>query len=149
MFRVLEEISVIGTMAVYESQADVSKYVPRQWCDFRATQPALSSSVAFYGASPCTDDRKIHYLTGVAGEDQQSSMGGERLTLEAGEYAVVRVLDASLLRNTWTWLLGEWLPASGRREKHAPEFEKFTGITEFGAPIAPIEIGIPLEPLSI
>ena len=55
-------------------------------------------------------------------------VGGERLTLEAGEYAVVQVNDTALLRDTWTWLLGHWLATSGRREKHAPEFERFTSI---------------------
>jgi predicted transcriptional regulator YdeE len=73
-------------------------------------------------------------------------VGGERLTLEAGEYAVVRVNDAALLRDAWIWLLRDWLPTSGRREKNAPEFERFTSISEAGTPIGPVEIWIPLEP---
>jgi AraC family transcriptional regulator len=75
-------------------------------------------------------------------------MTGEHLTLEAGEYAVVRVDDAALLRDTWIWLLGSWLPVSGRREKNAPEFERYTSISEVGTPIGPVEIWIPLEPLA-
>jgi AraC family transcriptional regulator len=70
---------------------------------------------------------------------------GERLTLEAGEYAVVRVDDPASLRETWVWLLRNWLPASGRREKNAPEFERFTEISEEGLPVGPVEIWIPLE----
>lgn len=102
--------------------------------------PALGSNSPSYGASPCTGDRKIHYLTCIAQQGREGSISGERLTLEAGEYAVVRVDDAALLRDTWIWLLGSWLPTSGRREKNAPEFEKFTGISEVGIPIGPIEI---------
>jgi predicted transcriptional regulator YdeE len=79
---------------------------------------------------------------------QEASISGERLTLEAGEYAVVRLEDAALLRETWTWLLESWLPTSGRREKNAQEFERFTGISEIGCPIGPVEIWIPLEPLA-
>jgi AraC family transcriptional regulator len=148
VFRTIEDVLLIGTMSIYDSQAQASQDIPRQWREFRLTHPALGSRSKFYGASPCTSDRKIHYLTGVAQESPESLIGGERLTLEAAEYAVVRVNDTALLRDTWTWLLKNWLPASGRREKHAPEFERFTGISEAGSPIGPVEIWIPLEPLA-
>ena len=148
VFRTIEDVLLIGTMAIYASQAEASQQIPRQWRAFRQGHPALGSSSTFYGASPCTGDRKIHYLTGVAQESPDSVIDGERLTLEAGEYAVIQVNDTALLRDTWIWLLGSWLPASGRREEHAPEFERFTGISEAGAPIGPVEIWIPLEPLA-
>ena len=147
VFRVIEKVSLVGTMAVYDSQADASERIPRQWREFRLGHPELGSSAEFYGASPCTGDRKIHYLAGVAEKGQGGSVDGERLTLEAGEYAVVRVEDAAGLRDTWIWLLRSWLPASGRREKSAPEFERFAGISEDGAPIGAVEVWIPLEPL--
>jgi AraC family transcriptional regulator len=147
VFRTMEEVSLIGTMAIYDTQAEVSERVPHQWREFRASHSGPGSNYEFYGASPCTGDRKIHYLTGVAQKGQDDSIRGERLTLEAGEYAVVRVEDAARLRDTWTWLLGSWLPTSGRREKNAPEFERFTDISETGFPLGPVEICIPLEPL--
>ena len=147
VFRVMEMVSLVGAMAIYDSQADAAERIPEQWREFRRSHPGLGSDAEFYGASPCTGDRKIHYLTGVAEEGQGGSIGSERLTLEAGEYAVVRVDDAAGLRDTWIWLLRSWLPASGRREKNAPEFERFAGIAEDGAPIGPVEIWIPLEPL--
>ena len=148
VFRTTGEILLIGTMATYNSQAEASQGIPRQWRLFLADHPALESSSNFYGASPCTGDRKIHYLTGVAQESPESVVGSEHLTLEAGEYAVILVNDPALLRDTWAWLLGHWLPTSGRREKNAPEFERFTGISETGTPIGPVEIWIPLEPLA-
>jgi AraC family transcriptional regulator len=148
VFLTTDEVLLIGTMATYNSQAEASERIPQQWRAFRLTHPAVGSSSNFYGASPCTGDRKIHYLTGVAQESPESVVGGERLILEAGEYAVVRVNDTALLRDTWIWLLRDWLPTSGRREKNAPEFERFTGISEAGTPIGPVEISIPLEPLA-
>ena len=66
VFRTIEEVSLIGTTATYDSQAEASQGIPRQWRSFRQAHPALESSSKFYGASPCTGDRKIHYLTGVA-----------------------------------------------------------------------------------
>ena len=146
VFRTSKEVLLIGTMAIYDSQEEASRRIPQQWRAFRQTHPAFGSSSDFYGASPCTGDRKIHYLTGVAQESPESVVGSEHLTLEAGEYAVILVNDPALLRDTWAWLLGHWLPTSGRREKNAPEFERFTGISETGTPIGPVEIWIPLEP---
>jgi AraC family transcriptional regulator len=148
VFRTIEDVLLIGTMSIYESQAEASRRIPHQWREFRLAHPALASSSKFYGASPCTSDRKIHYLTGVAQESAEGLIGGQRLILEAGEYGVVRVNDTALLRDTWIWLLKSWLPESGRREKHAPEFERFTDISEAGSPIGPVEIWIPLEPLA-
>jgi AraC family transcriptional regulator len=148
VFRAADEALLIGTMATYNSQAEASQGIPQQWRTFRLVHPALASNSNFYGASPCTGDGKIHYLTGVAQARPESVIGGQLLTLEAGEYAMVRVNDPAGLRDTWIWLLGHWLPASGRREKNAPEFERFSSISENGTPIGPVEIWIPLEPFA-
>jgi AraC family transcriptional regulator len=138
VFRTIEEVSLIGTMAIYNSQAEASQGIPQQWRAFLLAHPELENSSKLYGASPCTADRKIHYLTGVAYAGPNEVTGEERLTLEAGEYAVVQVNDPTLLRDTWTWLLGHWLATSGRREKSAPEFERYTAISESGTPLEPL-----------
>jgi predicted transcriptional regulator YdeE len=148
VFRTIENVLLIGTRAIYDSQAEASERIPHQWREFRKIHPEFGSNSEFHGASPCTGDRRIHYLTGVAQEKWDGSARGEPLNLEAGEYAVVQVNDAALLRDTWIWLLGSWLPTSGRREKKAPEFEKYADISETGFPIGPVEIWIPLEPLA-
>jgi len=147
VFRTREQTSLIGTFAVYDSQSQASQHIPDQWRAFRLLHPALDTASKLYGASPCTADGKIHYLTGVAQETSAGLIADEQLTLEAGEYAVVHLEDAALLRDTWSWLLREWLPISGRRERHAPEFERFSAISEAGTPVGPVEIWIPLEPL--
>lgn len=171
VFRTRDEVLLVGTMAIYGSQDEASERIPQQWREFRRRYPALGSSSDYYGASPCTSpqcensgicinvltaqsrvsspDRKLHYLTGVAQQCSESAIDGERLRLEAGEYAVVRLNDAALLRDNWIWLLRHWLPNSGFREKNAPEFERFTGISEAGTPIGPVEIWIPLKPAGI
>lgn len=148
VFRTTGEVLLTGSMAIYDSQADASQHIPRQWRAFRLAHPTLGSGSKFYGASPCTSDGKIHYLAGVERGDGETAVGDASLILEAGEYAVVHVNDTTLLRDTWTWLLGSWLPTSGRREKHAPEFERFTSISEDGIPIGSVELWIPLEPLA-
>ncbi|MBV9760497.1 MAG: effector binding domain-containing protein [Acidobacteriaceae bacterium] len=147
VFRTADEVLLIGTMAIYNSQVDASEGIPQQWRSFLMTHPALNGSSNLYGASPCTNDRKIHYLAGVAHGSSETVVDGEHLSLAAGEYAVVQVNDPASLRDTWTWLLGTWLATSGRLEKNAPEFERYANISETGTPIGPVEIWIPLEPL--
>ena len=132
VFRITEKILLTGVMATYNSQAEASQGIPQQWRFFLAEHPALEGCADLYGASPCTDDRKIHYLTGVATGSSKHVVAGESLTLEAGEYAVVLVTETDFLRDTWSWLLGTWLANSGRREKNAPEFERFISISEAG-----------------
>jgi AraC family transcriptional regulator len=146
-FRAHEGVTLVGMMAIYDSQDDATERIQQQWRAFRRAHPKLGDSGDYYGASPCSSDGKLHYLTGVAQRGTESAGDGERLTLEAGEYATVIVRDAALLRDTWIRLLREWLPNSGRREKNAPEFERFAGISEAGTPVGPVEIWIPLEPL--
>ena len=80
VFRTIEEVSLIGTTATYDSQAEASQGIPRQWRSFRQAHPELESSSKFYGASPCTRDRKIHYLAGVSYEGPDGVVGGEHLT---------------------------------------------------------------------
>lgn len=145
VFRRIEEKVLVGTMAVYDSQAEASAGIPLQWRAFLVGRSELGADAEFYGASPCTDDGKIHYMVGVAQASAESVIDGERLTLVAGEYAVVSVKDPALLRETWVWLLRDWLPASGRRERNAPEFERFSGVSDDGKAIGPVEIWIPLE----
>ena len=136
VFRTIEEVSLIGTMATYDSQAEASQGIPQQWRAFRLAHPALESSSKFYGASPCTGDRKIHYLTGVAYEGPDGVVGGERLTLEAGEYAVIHVNDTALLRDTWTWLLGHWLATPDvERRTH----QSLSDLPAYRKPVHPLD----------
>ena len=145
VFRRVEKVSLVGTMAIYESQAEASRLIPQQWQEFRRAHAGLESGARLVGASPCTGDGKIHYLVGVELESSGSSDWGERLVLEAGEYAVVQVDDPASLRDTWGWIFGTWLPGSGRRERHAPEYERYSGISEEGLPVGMVEIWIPME----
>lgn len=145
VLRTTEAVLLVGKMAVYNSQSEASQRIPLQWRAFRLAYPQFGPGAVFCGASPCTNDHQIHYLTGVVQQTAESVDGLERLTIEPGEYAFVRVDNPTSLRDTWVWLLSDWLPNSGRREKHAPEFERFTSISDAGTPIGPVEIWIPLE----
>src|SRR6185312_5548981 len=143
-FRVMKAMSLVGTMVVYDSQAEASQGIPEQWRAFLEQHPGIGD---LFGTSPCTDDGKIHYLAGV-GPESPRGVEGMLVTLEAGEYAVVVVDDPAQLRDTWVWLLTSWLANSGRQERHAPEFERYTEISENGTPKGPVEIWIPMEPKS-
>ena len=121
VFRTIEDVPLIGTMAIYDSQTEVSEFVPYQWREFRSKHPALGRDSVFYGASPCTADQKIHYLTGVAQEGRDGSLSGEPLTLEAGEYAVVRVDDPPPFETHGSsyWEADCLRPVAGREERQS------------------------------
>jgi hypothetical protein len=45
VFRTIEDVLLIGTMAIYDSQAQASERIPDQWREFRFSHPALDSSL--------------------------------------------------------------------------------------------------------
>ena len=98
IIRVLDEVHLIGTLVIYDSQSDLMSRVARQWREFRLSHPKLDSGARFICASPCTNDRKIHYLTGVGTAPPDPLVGDVWLTLQGGEYAVVQVNDPAQLR---------------------------------------------------
>jgi predicted transcriptional regulator YdeE len=57
VFRTIEELSLIGTMATYDSQAEASQGIPQQWRAFRLAHPALESSSA--GDHPKASSRTL------------------------------------------------------------------------------------------
>ena len=145
--RNIETIHLAGTMAIYEGQTDASANIPNQWANLLSRDvPELRTATHLYGASPCTGDHKLHYFTGIAVLDYEGVNSPTRITLEAGEYAIFTVHDIATLRDTWTWILSEWLPASGRKERNAPEFERYVAPYNPQRASGTIEIGIPLEP---
>jgi predicted transcriptional regulator YdeE len=48
VFRTVEEVSLIGTMATYDSQAEASQGIPQQWRAFRLVWYAKTPSVLYW-----------------------------------------------------------------------------------------------------
>lgn len=145
--RHIDAILLAGTMVIYEGQQDATERIPSQWADLMSRPvPELHTATHVYGASPCTADGKLHYFTGIQVPNYNGVNSPARITIEAGEYAIFTVHDIATLRDTWLWIFREWLPNSGRRERNAPEFERYTAPYNPVRASGPIEIGIPLEP---
>lgn len=147
--RQIDAVLLAGTMVIYENQQDATERIPSQWADLMSRPvPELHTATELFGASPCTADGKLHYFAGI----QVPTYGGvnapARITLEAGEYAIFTVPDISRLRDTWIWALTQWLPHSGRRERNAPQFERYVAPYNPQRASGPVEIGIPLEPIA-
>jgi AraC family transcriptional regulator len=146
-FRHSQTILLAGTMVLYNSQAEATEKIPAQWADLLARPvPELHTARSLYGASPCTDDHKLHYFTGIEVPNYEGVNSPARLTIEDGEYAVFTVENIADLRSTWTWALSQWLPSSGRKERNAPEFERYTAPYNPERASGPIGVWIPLEP---
>jgi hypothetical protein len=92
VFRTAGEVLLTGRMAIYGSQAEASEGIPGQWRLFLGEHSAVGGGASFYGASPCTGDRKIHYLSGVA---QASTSLVERLRVTVERRPSLRCNQAS------------------------------------------------------
>jgi hypothetical protein len=57
VFRTSEKVSLIGTMAIYDTQAEASEGIPHQWHAFRLANPALESSSKFYQFCDAEEER--------------------------------------------------------------------------------------------
>jgi AraC family transcriptional regulator len=129
-FRHSRAIQLAGTMVIYNSQAEATEKIPAQWHELLSRLLDRNAAV-------------LHYHCGIDVSDDEPTYLPDRITLEEGEYAVFTVDTVVALRDTWIWALTRWLPSSGRKEKKAPEFERYSsGITS-----GPIEIWIPMEPI--
>ncbi len=101
IFRMIEKVQLIGTMTIYDSQAEVAQRIPQQWLDLRAAyrrSAAVQFSTARLLAPAIT--RPIISAELNRKTRRGANVGREYLTLEAGEYAVVRVEDTALLGKT-------------------------------------------------
>ena len=145
-FRLAEAMVLTGILAVYETQAEASAKIPEQWQRFLSLPlPEIKEAETVYGASPCTGDHKIHYLCGVAGTARMPEADFQELALPAGEYAIFTVDEHALRGDTWGWIFDEWIPASGYRERSAPEFERFPKTKGAHTLGTPVELGVPIE----
>jgi hypothetical protein len=139
VFRRVEKVSLVGTMAIYESQAEASRLIPQQWQEFRRAHAGLESGARLVGASPCTGDGKIHYMVGVELEGSGGvGIGGERLVLGRESMPWCR----------WTIQLrfairgGGYL---GRGCRGRDGGRGNSGISDEGLPVGMVEIWVPLE----
>lgn len=100
------------------------------------------------------DTMALDYLIGVevtAGNAPPDGLAA--VALPAGEYAVFLSAPAAdqqafgaAISACWDYALSNWLPRSGRSQRHAPCFERYDERSDEDRPDRQCELWIPLDP---
>lgn len=104
--------------------------IPHQWRDFEKLgklpgQVGTTAYGAICGGDPKTQTMEYMCAVEVASFDGLPKDLG-RMRVPAVRYAVFRHDDnVSTVRATWDWIFSEWLPSSGLRSAHTPDFEVY------------------------
>ncbi|WP_148449835.1 AraC family transcriptional regulator [Gorillibacterium timonense] len=105
-----------------------------QWAGPRGLvrYPETQSLVIYHDSPEITDENKLRISVCLTvPEDTQISGEVGKLTIPAGRYALARyVLGADEFQQAWSWVYGEWLPASGYTTDDRPCFEWYHGSPE-------------------
>lgn len=127
---------------------DAHLTVRAQWDELRADRwfQGKAARIA-YGAVCDSRSQSFEYLAGIevdGFDDLPAGFG--RMIVPAARYAVfLHTGPARSLRSTWEGILHGWLPGSGHRPAHSPDFERFEEPYDPDDPHARVEIWFPVE----
>jgi AraC family transcriptional regulator len=131
--------------------ATAPQTIPDQWDDFNAlTLPHRAEATETFGATCQMDmpNQRFEYLAGYEVEDFSElpdDIG--RISIPRAHYAVFALSTVSEIPPFWQEFFKVWLPTSGYKLAHTPDFERYD---ERFNPVTrgPLEIWIPIEPQS-
>ena len=109
--------------------ADSARGIPQQWQDFAASGLLPPGPVVSYGVmcggDPVAQTMEYMCAVEVAGFDKAPA-GAGRMRVPAQRYAVfTHEGHVSGISDAWMRIWNEWIPQSGHRIAHTPEFERY------------------------
>jgi AraC family transcriptional regulator len=122
--------------------------IPPQWNEFNALSlPLRNETQVTYGATCQMDmpNQRFEYLSGYEVEDfanLPADIG--RMIVPRQHYAVFPLDTVADIRPFWQQVFQTWLPTSGYKPAHTPDFERYD---ERFNPVTrgPLEIWFPIE----
>jgi AraC family transcriptional regulator len=131
----------------FHTFATAPETIPTQWNEFNALPlPGRAEASITYGATCQMDmpNQRFEYLSGYevpSFENLPADIG--RMIVPAAEYAVFTLDAVNDIRPFWQEVFQTWLPTSGVKPAHTPNFERydhrFNPITR-----GPLEIWFPI-----
>ena len=112
-----------------------------------ASRPDLKTYNVYHDDPSVTDDEKLRISIGLNVEPNTSVDGKiGKMVLDEGKYAVARFeLGPMDYEKAWTWLFGEWFPASGFQPADGTCFEMCGDKIEGGLHV--VDICVPVQPM--
>jgi AraC family transcriptional regulator len=122
--------------------------IPPQWNEFNALSlPLRAETQVTYGATCQMDlpNQRFEYIAGYEVEDF-SALPADigRMIVPRAHYAVFALATVADIRPFWQQIFQTWLPTSGYKPRHTPDFERYD---ERFNPVTrgPLEIWFPIE----
>ncbi len=109
--------------------ATAPETIPPQWNEFNALPlPGRAEATVSYGATCQMDmpNQRFEYLSGYevpSFDDLPADIG--RMIVPAAEYAVFPLAAVKDIRPFWQSVFQTWLPSSGVKPAHTPDFERY------------------------
>ena len=127
-FQTLPSFRLAGIRR-WHTFATAPETIPPQWNEFNALPlPGRTEAKVTYGATCQMDmpNQRLEYLTGyeVPSFDNLPADIG-RMIVPASEYAVFTLDTVKDLRPFWQAVFQTWLPSSGVKAAHTPDFERY------------------------
>jgi AraC family transcriptional regulator len=136
---------LLGGLRRYHTYTGSEESIPLQWQQFRATGSVAGAvGSVCYGVMCGHDAGGFEYMCALEVDsfDSLSAALGRMRILEQ-EYAVFEHSGhISTIRSAWQHILHEWLPKSGYRSAHKPDFERYDDQFDSSAGFGRVEIWI-------
>jgi len=145
-FRDLPTFRLAGPRQ-WHNLADALQTIPDQWDRFRASELPGADAVVTYGASCQADmpNQRFEYLAGSEVLDFENVPTDSRMIVPAAHYAVFTLDRVEDIQPFFKQLFSEWVPASGKKLAHTPNFERYD--ERFDPQTrGPLELWIPIQP---
>ena len=109
--------------------ATAPETIPPQWNEFNGLPlPGRADAKFTYGATCQMDmpNQRFEYLSGYEVPDFDNLLADiGRMIVPAAEYAVFPIATVKDIRPFWQSLFQTWLPSSGVKAAHTPDFERY------------------------
>jgi AraC family transcriptional regulator len=110
-------------------------------------QPGLKTVTLYHDDPEVTDEQNLRMSVGLP-VSADTKVDGEigKMDVEGGKHVVASfTLGAQDYQKAWSWLFGEWFPASGFQPDDGPSMEMCSDKTEDGRHV--VDICVPVKPL--
>jgi AraC family transcriptional regulator len=127
-YQSLPSFSLAGIRR-WHTFATAPETIPPQWNEFNALPlPGRAEAKVTYGATCQMDlpNQRFEYLSGYeipSFDNLPADIG--RMIVPAAEYAVFPLAAVKDIRPFWQSLFQTWLPSSGVKAAHTPDFERY------------------------
>jgi len=130
--------------------AEAARAIPDQWQALTRLIPLPGQIGATTYGVICSGDPEaetVEYLCGVEVENLAALAPGiGRVRIPAAHYAVFEHHGPIAgLGPLWDAIFGQWLPRSGHRSAHSPDFERYDERFDPAAGAGVVELWVPIE----